>query len=71
MIKKLTEKGIPTAVHYPVPLHLQPGYQYLGGKNGQYPVSEAVANEIMSLPMHPFLTDEDINTVVKAVKEAL
>ncbi len=71
VIKKLTEKGIPTAVHYPVPLHLQPGYQYLGGKNGQYPVSEAVANEIMSLPMHPFLTDEDINTVVKAVKEAL
>ena len=66
VIKKLTEKGIPTAVHYPVPLHLQPGYQYLGGKKGQYPVSEAIANEIMSLPMHPFLKDEEIKTVVQA-----
>jgi len=71
VIKKLTEKGIPTAVHYPIPLHMQPGYQSFGYKVGDFPISETVAKEIMSLPMHPFLTDEEINTVTTAVREAL
>lgn len=71
VIAKLNDKKIPTAVHYPVPLHMQPGYKFLGCKEGDYPISEMISKEIMSLPMHPFLSDEDMNTVVKAVKESL
>jgi UDP-2-acetamido-2-deoxy-ribo-hexuluronate aminotransferase len=52
---KLKEKGIPTAVHYPKSLHLQKFFQYLGHKLGDFPVSEMVSNEIMSLPMNPYV----------------
>ena len=56
---KLKDAGIPTAVHYPMPLHLQECFQYLGLKTGAFPVAETVSKEIMSLPMHPFLTREE------------
>ncbi|MGC8764915.1 MAG: DegT/DnrJ/EryC1/StrS family aminotransferase [Brevinematia bacterium] len=69
--KKLSGMGIPTAVHYPLPLHLQVAYKYLGYKEGDFPVSEAVSKEIISLPMHPFLTDEDIERIVSCVKKSL
>lgn len=71
VIEKLKEKGVPTAVHYPIPLHLQPGYKFLGYKEGDFSISEKVAKEIMSLPMHPFLENEDMDKVVTALKEAL
>ena len=71
VIKKLTAKGIPTAVHYPIPMHLQEAYQYLGYKKGDFPVSEKIANEIMSIPMHPFLSDDDIEQIVTAVKKSV
>ncbi|HDS16835.1 MAG TPA: DegT/DnrJ/EryC1/StrS family aminotransferase [Proteobacteria bacterium] len=51
----LQATGIPTAVHYPVPLHLQPAFAELGYRKGDLPVAERVATEIFSLPMHPFL----------------
>jgi UDP-2-acetamido-2-deoxy-ribo-hexuluronate aminotransferase len=57
--EKLKEAGIPTAVHYPVPLHLQEAFGYLGNKKGDFPISEAVADEIMSLPMNPYVSDEE------------
>jgi UDP-2-acetamido-2-deoxy-ribo-hexuluronate aminotransferase len=56
--KRLKEKGIPTAVHYPKPLHLQECFKYLDYKLGDFPISEAVSNEIMSLPMNPYLTKD-------------
>ncbi len=59
----LKEKGIPTAVHYPMPLHLQECFSYLGYKKGDFPISERVSNEIMSLPMNPFLSDEEIDYI--------
>ena len=49
----LKEKGIPTAVHYPMPLHLQECFKYLGYQKGDFPVSELISSEIMSLPMNP------------------
>lgn len=58
--EELKKAGIPTAVHYPMPLHLQECFAYLGYKQGDFPVSETVANEIMSLPMNPFLSDDEI-----------
>lgn len=54
----LKDKGIPTAVHYPMPLHLQECFEYLGYKKGDFPISEIVSDEIMSLPMNPYVSDE-------------
>lgn len=55
----LKAKGIPTAVHYPMSLHLQECFEYLGYKKGAFPISEMVSEEIMSLPMNPYLSDEE------------
>ncbi len=65
--KKLNDAGIPTAVHYPIPLHLQEAFEYLGHKEGDFPVSERVGESIMSLPMSPFLTKEQQNFIVGAI----
>lgn len=62
--KKLKFAGIPTAVHYPMPLHLQECFKYLGYKKGDFPISEIVSNEIMSLPMNPYISDEEIEYIV-------
>jgi UDP-2-acetamido-2-deoxy-ribo-hexuluronate aminotransferase len=64
---KLKEQGIPTAVHYPIPLHLQECFEYLGYKEGDFPLSEKISNEIMSLPMNPYITDGEIKHVVKGL----
>ena len=62
--EKLKLAGIPTAVHYPMPLHLQECFIYLGYKKGDFPISEIVSEEIMSLPMNPYVTDEEITYIV-------
>jgi len=62
---KLKEVGIPTAVHYPMPLHLQECFAYLGYKKGDFPISEIVSDEIMSLPMNPYVTDEEMEYIVE------
>jgi len=56
---KLKEAGIPTAIYYPQPLHLQTAFNSLGHKNGDFPVSEDCARRIFSLPMHPYLTEAE------------
>ncbi|RXJ58210.1 aminotransferase DegT [Candidatus Marinarcus aquaticus] len=61
--EQLKEAGIPTAVHYPKPLHLQECFEYLGYKKSDFSVSEIVSEEIMSLPMNPYLTDEEIEYI--------
>jgi len=62
---KLKEQGIPTAVHYPMPLHLQEAFEYLNYKQGDFPVSEKVSQEIMSLPMNPYVSDDEIEYIAK------
>ena len=69
--KELKKKGIPTAVYYPVPLHLQECFNYLGYKKGDFPVSEVVSKEIMSLPMNPYLTSLEQNYIVKELQRLL
>jgi dTDP-4-amino-4,6-dideoxygalactose transaminase len=64
----LGSKGIITGIHYPVPLHLQPAYSYLGLGEGTYPVTERAAREILSLPMYPELRDEDVEQVAQVIK---
>jgi dTDP-4-amino-4,6-dideoxygalactose transaminase len=65
----LKERGIFTGIHYPVPNHLQPAMKSLGYKQGDFPVTEQVVGNILSLPMFAELTDEEIETVAAAVKE--
>ena len=65
--ERLKEAGIPTAVHYPVPLHLQPAFSRQGKGIGDCPVAEAAAGRVVSLPMHPYLTDADVNRVAEAI----
>ena len=60
---KLKEQGIPTAVHYPMPLHLQECFAYLNHKKGDFSICEQVSDEIMSLPMNPYLSDEEIEYI--------
>lgn len=64
---RLGASGIGTGVHYPIPLHLQPAYQDLGYHRGDFPVSEAVAAEVLSLPMFPELTDRQVEAVAAAI----
>ena len=67
MQAKLKEQGIPTAVHYPLPLHLQECFNYLGYKKGDFPISEQISNEIMSLPMNPYLNDKEVEYIAKFI----
>jgi dTDP-4-amino-4,6-dideoxygalactose transaminase len=67
----LGEKGISTGIHYPIPIHLQKAYESLGLKEGSFPVSEKVANEILSLPMFPELTEEQIQYIASSIREFL
>jgi len=60
---RLKDAGIPTAVHYPMPLHLQECFLYLGYKKGDFPISEIVSEEIMSLPMNPYVTNDEIEYI--------
>lgn len=67
----LKEKNIPTAIHYPMPLHSQEAFAYLNNSDSDYPLSVEYSKSVISLPMHPFLEDADISVVTEAVKEAL
>ncbi|HVY69569.1 MAG TPA: DegT/DnrJ/EryC1/StrS family aminotransferase, partial [Verrucomicrobiae bacterium] len=67
----LKAKGIPTAVYYPKCLHEQPVFENLGYRLGDFPVSERAATEVISLPMHPFLSAADQDMIVAAVREAV
>jgi dTDP-4-amino-4,6-dideoxygalactose transaminase len=64
----LKEKNIPNAIYYPIPLHLQVAYRKYGYKVGDFPVSEQMANRVISLPMHPDLTEEEQEYIIKNVR---
>ena len=68
MIEKLSAQEIPTAVHYPLPLHLQEAFKELGYKEGDFPVSEMISKQIMSLPMSPYLSEAEQDFIVNAIK---
>lgn len=67
--KHLEANGVGCAFHYPVPLHLQKCYAYLGYKPGDFPVSESIGNECLSLPIYPELTDAQIERVAAVVND--
>ena len=65
--QRLRDLGIGTAVHYPTPIHLQPAAAHLGYRAGDFPVAERQAARILSLPNHPYATEEQIRTVCEAI----
>jgi len=65
----LKEKNIPHAIYYPIPLHLQEAYSYLGYTKGDFPVTEKLTEKVLSLPMHPELTDEQQISITNVIKE--
>jgi len=65
----LKDRGIGTGIHFPVPLHLQNSMSYLGYKVGDLPITENVVQKVLSLPMYPELTDEQIEAVTGSIKE--
>ncbi len=67
LIQGLTAAGIPTAIHYPTPLHLQPAFKYLGMNAGSFPNSEHAAERVVSLPMHPYLVEDQQDRICDAV----
>ncbi len=68
---KLNEQGIPTAVYYPKPLHLQECFEDLGYKKGDFPISEKAAKEILSLPINPYITQVEQKYIVGKLKKWL
>jgi dTDP-4-amino-4,6-dideoxygalactose transaminase len=64
----LTERGIETGLHYPIPLHLQPGLSGYQIREGRFPVSERWSKELLSLPMHPHLSRSDVHSVAVALR---
>ena len=68
-INHLAEKGIGTIVHYPIPPHLSEAYAYLGHKAGDYPITEAYANHVVTLPLYNGMTDEEIGYVIDAINQ--
>jgi dTDP-4-amino-4,6-dideoxygalactose transaminase len=69
LIDFLKEKGIFTNIHYPIPIHLQKAYEFLGYKKGSFPVTEGCMDEILSLPMFAELTEEEIKYTADCIKE--
>jgi dTDP-4-amino-4,6-dideoxygalactose transaminase len=67
--QQMAERGVSTAVYYPIPLHLQECFQYLGGKPGDFPESERACREVLAIPVHPELTDEQVRYVAKTLVE--
>jgi dTDP-4-amino-4,6-dideoxygalactose transaminase len=71
VMQSLADKGIGCGVHYPVPIHLQEAYRSLGHKKGAFPIAERTAEEFISLPMFPELTQAQLELVVEAVKDCI
>jgi dTDP-4-amino-4,6-dideoxygalactose transaminase len=65
----LKERGVATGLHYPIPIHLQPAYAELGYKAGDFPITEAYAETILSLPIFPELDDDKVAYVVDAIRD--
>jgi dTDP-4-amino-4,6-dideoxygalactose transaminase len=71
VLQQMGARGINCAIHYPVPIHLQDAYRFLGLRPGAFPVSEQCARELLSLPMFPELRPEQIHFVAETLKECL
>lgn len=71
VISHLSSQGIPAAIYYPICIHEQPAYLDLGYEKGDFPHAEQVANEVFSIPMHPFLTQKEQDQIINALKSSI
>jgi dTDP-4-amino-4,6-dideoxygalactose transaminase len=71
VVDHLKSKGIGCAVFYPKPLHLQDHFMKMGYKKGDFPVAEDISKRVISLPIHPSLTQEDLLMIANTLKEVL
>jgi dTDP-4-amino-4,6-dideoxygalactose transaminase len=69
--EKLRSRGVPSEIYYPIPLHVQKAFQYLGHQPGDFPVSECASREVLSLPIYPELSEEHQRSVVTAIAESI
>ena len=69
LIKKLSKNNIPTVIYYKFPIHLMKGFKYLGYNSGDLPVSESLSKKIVSLPMHPYIKEEEIESLINFIKK--
>jgi UDP-2-acetamido-2-deoxy-ribo-hexuluronate aminotransferase len=69
LVESLKAQGIPTAIHYPKPLYRQEALEFLGADPAEYPVSEEASQKVLSLPMHAFIAEAEIEQVVSAIEE--
>ena len=67
VMNRLKDKGIPTAIYYPKPLHLQTAFSYLGYAKGDFPIAEKVSERIFSVPMHPYLMEEEQARIAECI----
>ena len=66
--KSLSNGGIPSVIYYAVSGHMQQGYKYLNYKRGDFPVSEKLSETILSIPMHPYLTEKQMTKITELIK---
>jgi dTDP-4-amino-4,6-dideoxygalactose transaminase len=71
ILQAMASRGIACGIHYPIPVHLQEAYRFLGHQKGSFPVAERCAEEFLSLPMYPELTQTQLGTVVQELKTLL
>lgn len=69
LITHLRKNNIPTMIHYPIPLHLQPAFKYLGYQKGDLIETEKVSKEVLSLPIYPELPKKDQDSIIKHIKQ--
>ena len=69
LVKRLSSNNIQTVVYYKFPIHLMKAFKYLGHKIGDFPVSESLSNNILSLPMHPYLNEKEINLIINSIRK--
>ena len=71
LMERLDTVGVQTGIHYPLPCHLQPGFQFLGYREGDFPIAEKLSREVVSLPMFPGLSDRQIDRVTDSLADAI
>ena len=69
--KELNRLGVPTAIHYPIPIHLQPVFSHLNLPNGSFPISEAAGERVLSLPIHGYISESDLELVTSSLAKVL
>ena len=69
LIKRLFKNNIPTVIYYKFPIHLMQAFKYLNYKEGDLPISEKLSKNILSLPMHPYLSKSDVDSIESIIKE--